>query len=191
MKDTQRVDFGVLQSHPNKIGRRLIKSLYKWDLNRIQEVTANNHITSLHTLNELFHKLNYGDLEGLTPNPFKGIVRQEKKIKACQKSFEERIRLEVGKKIGNLKYELPESLVINEVELWIKKWWKKRQNKLNTAVKHEKMRLVTLILANTGLSFVDLGKKDIFKIHRSITGPVLSSRRVKTDHIYTIPVTPS
>ena len=52
------------------------------------------------------------------------------------------------------------------------------------------MRLLTLILANTGLSFVDLGKKDIFKFHRSITGPVLSSRKVKTDHIYTIPVTP-
>ena len=87
MKDTQRVDFGVFQSHPNKIRRRLIKSFYKWDLNRIQEVTANNHITSLHTLNELFHKLNYGDLEGLTPNPFKGIVRQEKKQKRVKKAL--------------------------------------------------------------------------------------------------------
>ena len=53
------------------------------------------------------------------------------------------------------------------------------------------MRLLTLILAYTGLSFVDLGKTDALNMENTITaGKVLSGRRVKTKHVYTIPVTP-
>jgi len=74
MKETQRVDFGVVQSHPNKITKRLIQQFYEWDLERVKESTATNHILVLHTLYELFHNMNVGDLEGLIPNPFKGIV---------------------------------------------------------------------------------------------------------------------
>ena len=47
-----------------------------------------------------------------------------------------------------------------------------------------------MILAHTGLSFVELGKKDVFQIQRSITGPILTGRRVKTNEKYAIPVTP-
>ena len=53
------------------------------------------------------------------------------------------------------------------------------------------MRLLTLIIAHTGLSFVELGKADVLSIHNTMTaGKVLSGRRVKTKHVYTIPVTP-
>ena len=54
MKETQRPDFGVVQSHPYKITKRLIEKFYEWDLERVQEVTANNHILHLHTLYEYF-----------------------------------------------------------------------------------------------------------------------------------------
>ena len=50
-------------------------------------------------------------------------------------------------------------------------------------------RLLGLILAYSGLSWVKLGKGDFFQIQRSITGLVLASRRVKTEEKYTIPVT--
>ena len=54
MKETQRPDFGVVQSHPNKITKRLIQQFYNWDLERVKESTANNHIFNLHHLYELF-----------------------------------------------------------------------------------------------------------------------------------------
>ena len=53
------------------------------------------------------------------------------------------------------------------------------------------MRLLTLIIAYTGLSFVELGKADALNMENTITaGKVLSGRRVKTNQVYTIPVTP-
>ena len=53
------------------------------------------------------------------------------------------------------------------------------------------MRLLTLIIAYTGLSFVELGKADTLNMENTITaGKVLSGRRVKTNQVYTIPVTP-
>ena len=50
-------------------------------------------------------------------------------------------------------------------------------------------RLLGLILAYSGLSWVKLGKGDVLQIQRSITGLVLAGRRVKTEEKYTIPVT--
>ena len=53
------------------------------------------------------------------------------------------------------------------------------------------MRLLTLIIAHTGLSFVELGKADVLSINNTMNaGKVLSGRRIKTKQVYTIPVTP-
>ena len=52
MKETQRPDFGVVQSHPYKITKRKMESFYDWDLDRVSEATANNHIAILHCLME-------------------------------------------------------------------------------------------------------------------------------------------
>jgi len=41
-----------------------------------------------------------------------------------------------------------------------------------------------LILAYSGLSWVECGKGDAFQIQRSITGPVLAGCRVKTKEKY-------
>ena len=54
----------------------------------------------------------------------------------------------------------------------------------------DKYRLISLNLASTGLAFVELGKGNVLQIQRSITGPVLAGRKVKTKEKYTIPVTP-
>jgi integrase len=190
MKETQRPDFGVVQSHPNKITKRLIQQFYNWDLERVKESTANNHIFNLHHLYELFHNINVGDIDGLVPNPFKRIVELEDKQERVKKALERDLDWKWIEKIENLKYKLPEGVVINEIELWDKEWLLGKDRETKRVVKEEKFRLLTLILAYTGLSFVDLGKADVLNIHRTITGPVLSGRRVKTKKIYTIPVTP-
>jgi len=192
MRDTQRPDFGVVQSHPHKIKKRLIEKFYEWDLERVQEVTANNHILLLHTLYELFHKSNHGDLEGLVPNPFKGIIGREEEQERVKKALDRCVDWKWIEKIENLKYKLPKGIAINKVELWDKYWIHERKHDVNLrAVKNEKFRLLTLILAYTGLSFVDLGKTDVLSINRTMDGgKVLSGRRVKTKQVYTIPVTP-
>ena len=95
-------------------------------------------------------------------------------------------------KIENLKSKLPEGVVINKVELRDEDWKKKGEHNPDyKAVTKEKYRLLTLILAYSGLSFAELGKADVLSMNRTLGGgKVLSGRRVKTNQKYTIPVTP-
>ena len=140
---------------------------------------------------EIFHKINNGDLEGLLPNPFKGIVEREEQQERTKKALDRCVDWKWIEKIENFKYELPEGVVVNEVDLWDNEWLFKGETDDKRLVKREKMRLLTLILAYTGLSFVELGKADVLSIHNTMTaGKVLSGRRVKTKQVYTIPVTP-
>ena len=191
MKDTQRPDFGVVQSHPYKITKRKMESFYDWDLDSVSEATANNHIAILHCLYELFHKMNNGDLEGLIPNPFKGIVVREEQQERTKKALERCVDWKWIAKIENLKYELPKGVIVNEANLYDRYWLFEGDSHDKRLIKWEKMRLLTLILAYTGLSFVELGKADALNMENTITaGKVLSGRRVKTNQVYTIPVTP-
>ena len=191
MKKTQRPEFGVVESHPYKITKRLMQKFYEWDLDRVSEGTANNHIRNLHHLYEIFHKINNGDLQGLIPNPFKGIVEIEEQQERTKRALDRCVDWKWVEKIDNFKHELPEGVVVGKVDLWDNKWLFKRHIDDKRLVRREKMRLLTLIIAHTGLSFVELGKADVLSIHNTMTaGKVLSGRRVKTKHVYTIPVTP-
>ncbi len=191
MKETQRPDFGVVQSHPYKLTNMLIESFYSWNLKRVQEVTANNQILHLHNLYEMYHKSHFGNLEGLIANPFKNIIAVENEHIRVSKALDRDINWTWIEKIENLKYELPKGVVINKVDLWDDYWKKKgKHNPDYKAVSKEKFRLLTLILAYSGLSFAELGKADVLSMNRTMDGgKVLSGRRVKTNQIYTIPVT--
>ena len=63
-----------------------------------------------------------GDLEGLIPNPFKGIIGREEEQDEYKKALDRCVDWKWIEKIENLKYELPKVIVINKVELW--DYWK-------------------------------------------------------------------
>ena len=191
MKKTQRPEFGVVESHPYKITKRLMQKFYEWDLDRVSEATANNHIHNLHHLYEIFHKINNGDLQGLIPNPFKGIVEIEEQQERTKRALARCVDWKWIEKIDNFKHELPEGVVVGKVDILDKEWLFKRHIDDKRLVRREKMRLLTLIIAHTGLSFVELGKADVLSINNTMNaGKVLSGRRIKTKQVYTIPVTP-
>ena len=191
MKKTQRPEFGVVESHPYKITKRLMQKFYEWDLDRVSEATANNHIHNLHHLYEIFHKINSGDLQGLIPNPFKGIVEIEEQQERTKRALARCVDWKWIEKIDNFKHELPEGVVVGKVDILDKEWLFKRHIDDKRLVRREKMRLLTLIIAYTGLSFVELGKADVLSINNTMNaGKVLSGRRIKTKQVYTIPVTP-
>ena len=50
--------------------------------------------------------------------------------------------------------------------------------------------LLTMLMANTGLSYVEFGKANVFETNITIEGAILSDRRVKTGMLYRIPVSP-
>lgn len=89
-----------------------------------------------------------------------------------------------------LRYQLPDSPVTNEEDFRGRNTHGNKLSAEERIIRDDKYRLISLILASTGLAYVELGKEDVLQIQRSITGPVLAGRRVKTKEKYTIPVTP-
>mgnify|MGYP003332712264 CR=1 FL=1 len=80
-----------------------MEKFYEWDLDRgVSEATANNRIHNLHHLYEKFHKINNGDLQGLIPNPFKGIVEREQEQERT-KSIRKMCRLVVDREDWKFK----------------------------------------------------------------------------------------
>ena len=87
----------------------------------------------------------------------------------------------------------PEGVVVGNVDLLDKgRLFKGLHDGDMRLFGRKKMRLLTLIIAHTGLSFVELEKANVLSIHNTMTaGKVLSGRRIKTNQVYTIPVTPN
>ena len=89
-----------------------------------------------------------------------------------------------------LRYKLPDAPVTNEEDFRARNTHGNRLSAEERIIRDGKYRLISLNLASTGLAFVELGKGNVLQIQRSITGPVLAGRKVKTKEKYTIPVTP-
>ena len=69
------------------------------------------------------------------------------------------------------------------------KWVEKIEKLKILDPEKEQLRLVTLLLAYSGLSFIDLAKSDVLEITETLDGPIIVGQRVKTGKPYIIPVT--
>jgi len=204
MKDSHNVDYGVHRNHPHKISNRIVKAFYKWSLTKpigsawsvkkagstVKESTANCYVTKLAALYEMFYIENSDDIDGIIPNPFRRIRKAKSRYDDRQKALERELDWKWIEKIEKLKYQLPEGLVTNKVDLRKRNFHGNKLSLNERSILHDKYRILSLILAYTGLAFVELGKEDVFQIQRSISGPVLTGHRVKTKEKYAIPVTP-
>ena len=204
MTESHNVDYGVHRNHPHKISNRIVKSFYKWMLQgkigsawsikkadcTIKESTANRYTSLLGALYEMFYTENGDDIDGIIPNPFRRIRKPKSRYEERQKALERELDWKWIEKIEKLKYQLPDGLVTNKVDFRGRNTHLNKLSLEERIILYDKYRLVSLILANTGLAFVELGKEDPFQIQRSITGPVLTGHRVKTKEKYAIPVTP-
>ena len=121
-------------------------------------------------------------------NPFSKIIKIKNKHERQEQALERELDWKWIDKIEKLRYQLPNSVVTNEIDLWqgdrIIGWG--NCNETKRIIRDEKLRLLSLILAYSGLSWVECGKGDAFQIQRSITGPVLAGCRVKTKEKYTL-----
>ena len=82
--------------------------------------------------------------------------------------------------LKKLRYKLPDAPVTNEENFRARNTHGNRLSAEERIIRDGKYRLISLNLASTGLAFVELGKGNVLQIQRSITGPVLAGRKVKT-----------
>jgi len=156
-------NFGVVKGHPQQINELIITSYYDWLLkNGTMKSTANGYVNGLKTLYSKYYKKHHSVIDNLLNNPFNDIIEKDKKTLVVAHALGRTVDWKWVEKIEKLKILDP---------------------------KKEKLRLVTLLLAYSGLSFIDLGKSDVLEITQTLDGPIIIGQRVKTGKPYIIPVT--
>ena len=124
--------------------------------------TANGYINGLKTLYNKYYKKHHSVIDHLLNNPFNDIIQKDKKT-------------------------LIVAHALSRTVDW--KWVEEIEKVKTLNPKREELRLVTLLLAYSGLSFIDLGKSDVLEITETSDGPIIIGQRVKTGKTYIIPVT--
>jgi integrase len=156
-------NFGVVKGHPQQINELIITSYYDWLLeNGTMKSTANGYVNGLKTLYNKYYKKHHSVIDNLLNNPFNDIIQKDKKTLIVARALSRTVDWKWVEEIEKLKILDPDK---------------------------EQLRLITLLLAYSGLSFIELGKSDVIEITKTLDGPIIVGQRVKTGKPYIIPVT--
>ena len=155
-------NFGVVKGHPQQINELIITDYYDWLLEHNKKSSANAYINLLKTLYNKYYQKHFTVLDHILTNPFNHITSVEKKT-------------------------LRVAHALSRTVDW--KWVEEIEKVKTLNPKREELRLVTLLLAYSGLSFIDLAKSNVLEITETLDGPIIVGKRVKTGKPYIIPVT--
>ncbi len=171
----RQTDYGIVQSHPKKLTKLIVKDYYEWLLSTRKLSSANNAILQLKSLFKVYYDDHIDSVPDIIVNPFISVITRNNKQKTIAQALAKNLDWKHIEKIEKISY------LNSEISC---------HGCRKNAISYEKYRLVTLFLAHTGMSFIELGKADVLDISKTLHGSVLSSRRVKTNKKYTIPVSP-
>ena len=174
-------DFGVVKNHPRKLNKLRVKAFVTYLENQgLRKGTIHNRIVGFAALFNIYEQDHSDILENIIPNPFKNVVPNlsaNERVIQVEKALARDFDWKYVEKIEYLKHECKSGGSGSGL------------GQADTT-KDEQYRLVALLIAYSGLSFVDLGKPDVLEITKRIDGEALISRRQKTKSEYTIPITP-
>jgi len=150
--------------------------------------TSNTNIGQLCALYKTYYKAHQDSIPDLIPNVFSEMQEHGDKQDRIDQAISRKIDWKYVEKINKVRHDILD--VILE-----KKSGKLKKDQKPTELKNQNKRaygLLTMIIANTGLSFVEFGKEDVLDINHIMVkdkrGLQLSARRVKTGMRYRIPI---
>ena len=153
-----------------------------------QPCTSNTNIGQLCALYKTYYKAHQDSIPDLIPNVFSEMQEHGDKQDRIYQAISRKIDWKYVEKINKVRHDILD--IILE-----KKSGKLKKDQKPTELKNQNKRaygLLTMIIANTGLSFVEFGKEDVLDINHIMVkdkrGLQLSARRVKTGMRYRIPI---
>ena len=181
-------DWSILIDHPNKVTRVKVINYYNWMCDNLAHSTSNTNIGQLCALYKTYYKAHQDSIPDLIPNVFSEMQEHGDKQDRIDQAISRKIDWKYVEKINKVRHDILD--VILE-----KKSGKLKKDQKPTELKNQNKRaygLLTMIIANTGLSFVEFGKEDVLDINHIMVkdkrGLQLSARRVKTGMRYRIPI---
>ena len=195
---TPTKDWSLLRDHPNRMTKLRVRKYYNWMLDNGARGTANSNIGNLAALYKIYYDLHEDQNTNLVPNLFTGMQKQEDKQDrieaAISRAIDWKYVEEIDKvrdKVTNYVIDKHSPLGYREIdEEWYLKNRKTQEDYSDRIERYRIYGLLTMLMANTGLSFVEFGKANVFETNITIQGAILSDRRVKSGMLYRIPVSP-
>ena len=191
-------DWSLHRDHPNRMTKLRVQRFYNWMLDNGARGTANTIIGNLAALYKIYYDMHEDQDANLVPNLFTGMQKQEDKQDRIDRAIERAVDWKYVEEIDKIKNKIANYAIDNHSPLGYREmdeeWYMKNRKSHETySERIERYRiygLLTILIANTGLSFVEFGKANVFETNITLQGAILSGRRVKTGIPYRIPVSP-
>ena len=183
--EKQLPDFGILKSHPRVLKTLDVDDFVDWSHEysyrnrgkKLAYVTIKSRLTIYGVLLGYFGRKHKDIIPDIITDPFKVASKEIEEDKGAKK------------KVGALAIDWKWIETIENHKHLDLHPANPRLGKKNT-LEYERYRLITLMMAYSGLTFIDFGKPDILEINETIDGAALIGNRKKSKVQYTIPVTP-
>ena len=179
-------DWSVISDHPHKVTRVKVIEYYNWMCDNGSQSSANTNIGIVSALYKTYYKAHQDSISDLVMNVFSEMQEHGDKQDCIEEAIGRRIEWKYIEKIEKARHEILDCIFDKKINTV-----RKSQRASDQFIqKNHALGLLTMIIANTGLSFVEFGKADVFDISRTIKKDefLLSSRRVKTGKRYRIPI---
>ena len=106
----------------------------------------------------MFHLENKDDIDAIIMKPFSKIIKTKNKHERQEQALERELDWKWVDRIEKLRYQLSDGLVTNEVNFGGRNIHVNKLSAEKRIFKDDKYRLISSILAKSGLAFVELGK---------------------------------
>ena len=191
-------DWSLLRDHPNRMTKLRVQNFYNWMLDNGARGTANLIIGNLAALYKIYYDIHQDQNANLVPNLFTGMQKQGDKQDRIDKAIDRAIDWKYVEEIDKVKnkitsYKIDEKSPLGYREMEEEEYLKTRKTQEDWNERKERYRiygLLTMFIANTGLSFIEFGKANVFEANITMQGAILSDRRVKSRMLYRVPVSP-
>jgi integrase len=191
-------DWSLLRDHPSSMTKLRVQKFYNWMLDNGARTSANSVIGCLAALYKVYYDIHQDQNANLVPNLFTGMQKQGDKQDRIDKAIARAIDWKYVEEIDIVRnkitsYKIDENSPLGYREMDEEEYIRTRSTFESFEERKERYRiygLLTMFMANTGLSWVEFGKANVFEAKITMQGAILSDRRVKTRMLYRIPVSP-
>ena len=200
-------DWSILRGHPNRMTKLRVTTFYNWMLDNGTRGSANCIIGLICALYKEYYNIHEDQNANLVPNLFSGMQKQENKQDRIEAAISRAIDWKYVEKIDKIKdkvhnYIIDKKNPLGYSELKENTFRNRRRTHESFEDRKEIFRiygLLTMFIANTGISFIDFGKPDVFEITHTMSskggkyvkGEQISGRRAKSGMKYRIPISPT
>ena len=100
----RQTDYGIVQSHPKKLTKLIVKNYYEWLLSTRKLSSANNAILQLKSLFKVYYDDHIDSVPDIIVNPFISVITRNNKQKIIAQALAKNLDWKHIEKVEKISY---------------------------------------------------------------------------------------